>query len=63
MYFITNFLSTHYVHFYLISCFDDQCSDFIAYTSLSYVIKQICDNFFSVQKYEKLRNCLFKTKN
>ena len=33
-YFMTNFFSTHYKHFYLISCFHNQRSYFVAYTLL-----------------------------
>ena len=31
---LRNFFSTHYKHFYIISCFHNQCSYFIAYSSL-----------------------------
>ena len=51
--------------FYLI-CFHDQCSDFVAYTSLCLIHGKnckICDKIISIEKYEKLRNSLCKMKN
>ena len=55
-YIIKNIL-THCVHFYLISCFQDQLSDFIAYISLcaKYVIK--------ASQKKNMKNCLFKMKD
>ena len=49
----------HYVHFYSVSCIHNHRSNFMAYTSL-YLIQHKTDQLND--KYEKLRNCLFKMK-
>ena len=48
----------HYVHFYLVSCFLNQHSYFIAHTSLCIILHKK----YAKQKYEKLRNGLFEMK-
>ena len=53
-------ISTHYLHFYSISCIHNQRSNFIAYTSFCF-IRYKTDEL--IEKLEKLRNFLLKTKD
>ena len=53
-YLITNVFSPHCMHFYLIHCFHNQ-----RFHSIYLIMRRICDNNFSNEKDEILRNCLY----
>ena len=60
------FFLAYYKHFFLISCFHDQRSQFYSITSLCLIVIKVvfekCEKNISSEKQAKLRNYISKTK-